>query len=134
MNINPRQQHAIALLAAGCRSAATAALCGIDRRTLYRWGKQPAFAAAVQQRVEAELRQRQALHVATSVAQQKARFAKVAVHVNALRSPTATLEQQRAAAVHVLSAAEHFLNIARNNDLQDDAKVNEAISDQNGTL
>jgi hypothetical protein len=118
MNIQPRQQQAIALLAAGGRSAATAAVCGVDRRTLYRWRKQPAFAAAVQQRVEAEFRRHMALHVAASVAQQNARIAKVAVHLDALRAPTSTLDQQRAAAVHVLSAAEHFFNVARNNDLQ----------------
>jgi hypothetical protein len=118
MHFHSKQRLAIGLLAAGCRCSATAEACGVDRRTLLRWRMQPGFASAVQRLLNWELRQQQDLYVAHRVANEKARLANMAVRVAALRSPTATISQQRAAAGAVLRANQNFVNIAIHNVLQ----------------
>lgn len=117
MPFSPRQRLAIGMLAAGFRCVVTAEACGVHRRTLRRWRLQPDFAAAVKQCLHRELRQQQERHVAASVAIKNARLAGMTVHLPGLRSPTATLHQQRAAAGDVLRATRHLINLPICNDL-----------------
>lgn len=49
MEISPKQLHVIVALLEGSTTTAAARAAGVDRKTVYRWAKEPAFVAAYNQ-------------------------------------------------------------------------------------